>query len=470
MNRHSWSFAGVALVLAVASPARADDEAKLAQAVRDAHFGGDDKRVAATKLAAKKTPAARKELLKLLDEESGSDMWTQEAAVYGLALLGDREADQALVEHMESHFTHCQQVVDALKVRKSFPVELLAKRYDAADGFKAKVSFVNIASALRTKEAGEFLRQAIRSTDEPRDEDARATAFQALTEGFADDLRPFAVELVKSDKTLGGPALVFIVTKGTVADLPFVLEVAEKGNDSDEALLVAAYTGVAKWADPKVQREKCLAALRSKSEERARAGIAAFTVSDPEITTQICRIGRKGTAQRTRVEAASRLIREPVPAAGKRDEVVPILVATLKEEFAAREETPIVMNLLTLGLAGTFDSLSHGWNKKAFDHTIAAIDVALEKRTGVKNTGYEAWLEWAILQGHTVDGRNLIQQVFAADKAKRKRAQEGAAKLLGSKSREDFVKKTAGLASDDGAVGVALAQKLVEKGLLVDED
>ncbi|MEZ0230216.1 MAG: hypothetical protein ACAI25_16460, partial [Planctomycetota bacterium] len=153
-------LAGAALIAltGVARSARADEEGKLAAAVREAS-APDDKKKAAVALAAKKSPSARKNLEQLLGDES--DAWTQEAALHGLVLLGDAAADERAVEFVEAHFTSADHVVEAVKTRKSFTIAALSKRYAKTEGFQARSSFVKIASAVRTKESDAFLRDAI---------------------------------------------------------------------------------------------------------------------------------------------------------------------------------------------------------------------------------------------------------------------------------------------------------------------
>ncbi len=457
-----------ALVVAGPSAARAGDEKALGETLRK-ESSLDRKKEAARELAAKKSAAAREQLLAALEDDT--EGWTQEAGVYGLVLLGDAKLDEKVVEFVEEHFMTADGVAAAVKERKSFSFDVLSRRYAKTTGFQARSSFVKIASAIRTKESEAFLREAIAAKGEARESEARGLAFAALAEGPPAALHPLAVELARTDDELGPTALAFLVEKGTAADLAVALHVIDEKKDASEALLVAAYRGVVKWCDAKTQRERYLAALRSKSEDRVRAAVASFELApDAETAPLLARVVRHGVEQRTRLLAALRLAHAPAPAAGARDVAVPALVGALRETFQPKEETPVLANLLTLGIAGVFDYLGRAWDRKAFDHTMGEIAAALAKRTGEKHgTSHEKWAEWAILRGHTVDGHNVIQLLFAPDKAARRRAHDGAARLAGFKDRGDFAAKSA-LGDDDGAIALALAKKLVEKGFLVDEE
>jgi hypothetical protein len=459
-----------ALWLGAASVARAQDVEKLAKAVEEASFP-NEKQAAARKLAALKSEAARTRLLALFASE---ETWTRDAAAFGLTILADKEGDRALAARFEDASVR-GAFVEALPERKApFPASLIIEQFEKCTNFIEKREFVDLVGKVAGEDGDKFLVSVVKDT--PKDEFARADlrkkALETYAKAFKAKVRPLALELVEDDE-LGDSAFKLVIETGSAADLPRALDLIRNRKDEASApIVVVAYEAVVKWGDAKVQLETYLDALRGPSDEKALGAMGVFKqVQSPEVTIALCRLARRSPVQRTRVVAAMIAADTKLPAdRNARDPVVACLVPLLKEAFEAKEGSPLFFQIITLGLSNLFDAIGRKWDKEAFDATLAQIGRGLERRTGEKHTTHEDWLRWALSRGYTVEGTNLIQQVFSPNPERRLQAQDDAARLLGFAGRDDFVKKTPGLAgAKDGDVAVQLAKGLVAKGLLEDE-
>jgi hypothetical protein len=459
-----------ALWLGAASVARAQDAEKLAKAVEEAKFPAE-KKEAVRKLVALKSEAARTKLVALL---ASDDAWTKDAAVFGLTILGDKEGDRALAARFDEASIR-GTFVEGLAERKSpFPAGLIVEQFEKCTDFITKKELVELVGKIGGEESEKFLISVLKET--PKDEFARAdlrkTALDAYAKAFKAKARALALELVEDDE-LGDSAFKLVIETGSAADLPRALEVIRtRTDDASAPIVVVAYGAVAKWGDAKVQLETYLDALRGPSDERALGAMGAFKqVQSPEVTLALCRLVRRSPVQRTRIVAGLMAADTKLPAdRNARDPVVVSLIPLLKETFEPKDSSPLFFQIITLGLSNLFDAIGRKWDKDGFEATLAEIGRALERRTGEKLATHEDWLRWALSRGYTIEGTNLIQQVFSPNPERRRRAQDDAARLLGFAGRDDFAKKTPGLAAaKDGDVAAQLAKSLVAKGLLEDD-
>jgi hypothetical protein len=467
-----------------AAPRAAADEApeqRLARAVREESFR-DKKDVAARKLAALGTPAAKRALIELLEEFG----WTGEAAAVGLVCLGDAEADKVLVARMVENVALCSLIVAEFKVAKRFPLEVLIAQYARLDALTEKTTLIELVSKFPAPAGERVLLERLEAKPpapaaegevNPEREfgrDAiRRAAFQGLARAFPATLAPLAKGLA-GDPDLGVEAAGFVLERGTAADLPFFLELIRRAPPAPVAIAAPCYQAVLKWGEPPQKLETYLGTLRGGDAERVQVAIRVFWKLDaPQAAPELRRIARRSEDQAARLAAAERLGEEPATLDAKgRDPLVPYLVFALRETYVPRDDgPPLIIKVFTFGLVDTLDALTKKWDQEAFEHTLDRIGAALERRTGQKLGGdHDAWLAWAVSKGYMLEGRNLVQQLFSPRPAERRKAQDDATRLLGFGGREDFLKKSAGLPVDrDGDVGLALARALIERGFLEDE-
>jgi hypothetical protein len=460
----------VVLAFVMVSPAFGGDDPKaLAQAVRDARFP-DDKLAAARLLAASKSDEGHRELLGLWQE---GDNWTQEAAEYALVLVEDPGVDDALCEKIDGDLSAKSALLGALKERKTaFRVTRLVARLKEATWEPDQNRIVDALGLVGGAEARAALIEVAREGAKgPERHAVRAKALGALlTAGKPDEIRPVALEVLDDPAPdVAASALAVVVETGTAADLPRVLGLLGKRTaEADAPVAAIAYRGVAKWGDAKVKLETLLGGLGSKDERRAQAAIAVFgDVGGAEVQGELCRLVRRGVAQETRLAAADRLVGWPAAPAGEKDPVVPYLVTALKEKFDPKDEGGLLGTLakrfLTIATAGLFDVLD-AWNrhatKEAIEASVKGVAASLAKRTGADpGATHEAWTDWAVDHGYTVEGDNLVARLFSGYPQVRRKARESAARLVGSAPAN----------ASETDVALELARRLMAKGFPQDE-
>ena len=109
----------------------------------------------------------------------------------------------------------------------------------------------------------------------------------------------------------------------------------------------------------------------------------------------------------------------------------------LDERFTYHERGggDIFASVITIGISSIFDDLYQKQRKKVFESSKQDIAAHLKKITGADNgTSGEKWTEWAILNGYSINGVNIIQHLFSGYRATRDRAAESAIRLLGYSS------------------------------------
>ena len=95
--------------------------------------------------------------------------------------------------------------------------------------------------------------------------------------------------------------------------------------------------------------------------------------------------------------------------------VVPCLIPALKEQFVAPPKgvADVVGSVLTAGVLGVVSDTVSLLGRRDFDarkgHVLERLPVLARAYPGPRD---EAWLDWAVCQGHTVDHVNLLQRLF----------------------------------------------------------
>jgi len=209
-----------------------------------------------------------------------------------------------------------------------------------------------------------------------------------------------------------------------------------------------------------------LEALGSGDDSLAQGAMYIFTgVRSDGVMASLIRVVKKSGTQSTRMTALSRLREYTSP------DVIPPLVMGLDERFIQRERggSDIFATIITIGIASVFDDLYEKQRKKTFESSKKEIAAHLKKITGVDNgTSYDKWSEWAIGNGYSINGVNLIQHLFSGYRATRERAAESAIKLLGYLSAREFYARNGSFRSDS-ELSLALAKMLIDKGYLKEE-
>jgi len=442
------------LLLAASGPGK---EAALRKRIESVGFF-HEKVALGEKLGRMRTEAARTELLSLLEHDS---YWEREAAVAGLFELEDGAVAGALIEkYLNDHMIRDRLEKGFVAHGARFVPELVKAARKEGDSDK-KEKLLAIISQTRRPEAEAFLKDLVADKREP----LRATAMTRLLEGFPKGNRAYALAVIE-DRTLREPALVFLVKDDAREELPRFLDIIRR---RDEArYVVIALEAVSRWADAKTKEEVAIQALCWTDDTVVQAGLNAFGgIRTDRLKAELARLVRSARFQYLRLQAAAQL-----GDYGTRD-VVPSLVLALREQYQGggpRDAVLTALSPLTLGLISVVDDLARRGDASAFEERQRQIGAKLARITGRDfGTSFEEWQEWAVLDGHTVDGQNLVQYLFSGYPARRRKALDASLKVLGLRNREALAREAGVAGQDELALALAAAKRLVEKGVVRDE-
>jgi hypothetical protein len=366
------------------------------------------------------------------------------------------------VERMLTEFMIDDDIREGiLRYGERFTGILIQTYNEVADSDDREMLLETIAR-IKNKEGEGFLREIVQNRASPD----RSLAFQYLIEYF-----PVKKEYVVSffkDPELKEFGLSWLVDNGTKGDLPLFVKIINDPAEG-ETYKIIGYEAVNKWGSTKEKHSVYIAALRGKNEILIRGALLIFGyLRSDTIVSELCRLTKQGTMQDIRLTAAATLsdINE--------EKALPYLISVLKETYT-EERNPIGIEILsgifTFGISSILERLSSDMSKKEFDRRMNTINTGLIRLTGVRQLStYEEWLDWAVFQGYTVDGINIIQYLFSGYPQKRKKAIDSALTLLGFKNRKAYFKKYPGeKGKSEGGLGTGIAALLVKKGFLVDE-
>jgi hypothetical protein len=416
----------------------------------------DEKSRAAEELARLGTPDARAKLLKLLDDRSS---WNREAAARGLVLIGSADVTRALFDRMLAD----HMIDDAIRAAFVRTIDLhydhLAGLYSGNADKKSREAVIGIIAASKTGRGEAFLKSII----EDRNSADRALAFEQLVRSYpADNYR--YIKSYRDTVPLRFHALAYLADNGTADDLAIFRSVIERKEEPKNMLV--AYKGINRLGDEPMKHRVFLEALNSGDETLAQGAMYIFTgVRSESVMAALIRVVKKSGSQSSRMTALSRRREYTSP------EAIPPLVMGLDEHFIHHERGggDIFATIITIGIASVFDDLYEKQRKKTFESSKKEIAAHLKKITGVDNgTSYEKWSEWAINNGYSINGVNIVQHLFSGYRVTRERAAESAMKLLGYLSAREFYARNGSFRSDS-ELSLALARMLIEKGYLKEE-
>lgn len=430
-------------------------EDQLYNAVLGASFT-DEKSRAAEQLARLGTPDAKAKLLKLLEDKSS---WNREAAARGLALIGSADAGRALFDRMLTDHMINDAIRTAFVRNIGLHYDYLTGVYSGSADKKSREAVIGIIGASKTPRGEAFLKSII----EDRNSEDRSVAFEHLVRSYPSNNYRY-IKSYRDTVQLRFHALAYLADNGTAEDLPIFQSVI--GLKEEPKNMLVAYKGINRLGDDQLRHRVFLEALGSGDDSLARGAMYIFTgVRSDGVMASLIRVVRKSGTQSTRMTALSRLREYTSP------DVIPPLVMGLDERFIQRERggSDIFATIITIGIASVFDDLYEKQRKKTFETSRKEIAAHLKKITGVDNgTSYDKWSEWAIGNGYSINGTNLIQHLFSGYRATRERAAESAIKLLGYLSAREFYARNGSFRSDS-ELSLALAKMLIDKGYLKEE-
>jgi hypothetical protein len=416
-----------------------------------------DKNSNAGELARLGTADARAKLLTLLDDGS---YWNREAAVFGIFALNDGCCGEALIGRLFKDHMIRDEVTEGFRTHIGPYFDFLVGRYRSEKESINRERIINIISRSGSPRGDGFLKSII---DDKNTID-RELAFKNLVRYYPANNYGY-IKKYLDDPYYRTHALAFLAEKGTADDLKIFQEVLERKEQTRNR--ISAYRGVDRLGSDSLRNRVLLDALGEKEEALVQGAIFLFTgVKSDTIRDRLCRLVKKGSMQDTRMAAAMRLRDYETTA------IVPALVISLGERFvpAERGGIDIFATIITLGLASISSDLSQKYQRTSFQEKQGEIAAHLKKITGADiGASYGAWLRWAIYNGYTVSGDNIIRHLFSGYRYTRETATESAMKLLGYPSSREFF-ATNGTYASDSDLALALAKMLIGKGYLKEDE
>jgi hypothetical protein len=430
-------------------------EDQLYNAMMGATFTDEKTRVA-EELARLGTADARTKLLAALEDRSS---WNREAAARGLALIGDPEVSRALFDRMLTDRMIDTAVRDAFVRTIGLHADYLAGRYASSPDRQSREAIIGIMGGAKVPRGEAFLKKIVEDVNSGD----RALAFESLARNYPANNYAY-IKGYRDTVPLRFHALAYLADNGTAEDLPLFRDIIDR--KEEPKYMLVAFKAVNRLGDAELKQRVFVDALAGKDQGIAQGAMYIFTgVRSDRAMELLCRLVKTGETQQVRMTALSRL-REYT----SRD-IVPSLVLGLDERFMYHERGggDIFASIITIGISSIFDDLYQKQRKKVFESSKQDIANHLKRITGADNgTSGEKWTEWAVLNGYSINGANIIQYLFSGYRATRDRAAESAIRLLGYASTREFYARNGSFASDS-ELSLALARMLVAKGYLREE-
>lgn len=289
------------------------------------------------------------------------------------------------------------------------------------------------------------------------------------TFGFKKYIQDYKVDsnFIKSqldDKQLRLYSLTYVVDRGKKEDYEIFQKIIFDANAPTEERILAAKAAML-WATEVAKKEIYLFILQKGNEVLVAPSIIIFeNVKSDEIREELCRVSKKSQSQITRSNASYALIVYDTTL------IIPYLIPALGEEFLYEKLTglDVLTGLMSLGTTALAKGLPLLQTKEEFENRKVKIAETLKKLTNVDNgTSFTKWFDWAIYNGYSVNGVNLIQYLFSGYPDKRKLAMESAIRALGFSNPEEFYSQNQNRSQME--IGILLAEELLKSGTLQDE-
>ena len=289
------------------------------------------------------------------------------------------------------------------------------------------------------------------------------------TFGFKKYIQDYKVDsnFIKSqldDKQLRLYSLTYVVDRGKKEDYEIFQKIIFDANAPTEERILAAKAAML-WATEVAKKEIYLFILQKGNEVLVAPSIIIFeNVKSDEIREELCRVSKKSQSQITRSNASYALIVYDTTL------IIPYLIPALGEEFLYEKLTglDVLTGLMSLGTTALAKGLPLLQTKEEFENRKVKIAETLKKLTNVDNgTSFTKWFDWAIYNGYSVNGVNLIQYLFSGYPDKRKLAMESAIRALGFSNPEDFYSQNKDRSQME--IIILLAEELLKSGIQQDE-
>ncbi|HMV41663.1 MAG TPA: hypothetical protein PLP72_01485 [Leptospiraceae bacterium] len=266
------------------------------------------------------------------------------------------------------------------------------------------------------------------------------------------------------DKQLRLYSLAYIVDRGKKEDYEVFQKIIFNANAPNEERILALKAAML-WASEIAKKEIYLFILQKGNEIVVAPSIMIFeNIKSDEIREELFRYSKKGQSQITRSNACYALTYYET------DQVIPYLIVGLSEEFLYEKLTgiDILTGLMSLGTSALAKGLPLLQTKAEFENRKIKIAETLKKLAKVDyGVSYQKWFDWAIYNGYTVNGVNLIHYLFSGYPEKRNLAIDSAIKSLGYKETKEYFDLYPNKTQTE--IVLMIAEELLKTGIQQDE-
>ncbi|MBK8398120.1 MAG: hypothetical protein IPL26_23130 [Leptospiraceae bacterium] len=337
-------------------------------------------------------------------------------------------------------------------------VDIVIKLYNKGLDKDDREMLIDLISYSKNKTGEKFLKDVIAN----KTSDDRSFGYKKYIQDYKVD-----VSFVKSqleDKQLRLHSLMYVVDRGKKEDYEIFQKIIFNANAPNEERILAVKAAML-WGTEVAKKEIYLFVLQKANEVVVAPSIIIFeNVKSEEIREELCKHSKTAQSQITRSNASYALIVYDTT------QNIPYLIPALNEEFLYEKLTglDVLTGLMSLGTTALAKGLPLLQTKAEFENRKIKIVDALKKLTGVDNgTSYSKWFDWAIYNGYSINGVNLIHFLFSGYPEKRKLAMDSAIRSIGFSDPKEFYSQN--LDKSQMEVIILLAEELLKSGIQQDE-
>ena len=337
-------------------------------------------------------------------------------------------------------------------------VDVVIKLYNKGLDKEDREMLIDLISYSKNQSGEKFLKDVIGN----KSSEDRTFSFKKYMQDYRVDSSFIKSQL--DDKQLRIYSLLYVVDRGRKEDYEIFQKIIFNANAPNEERILAVKAAML-WGTEVAKKEVYLFILQKANEVVVAPSIIIFeNVKSDEIREELCRVSKKSQSQITRSNASYALTVYDTT------QIIPYLIPALNEEFLYEKLSglDVLTGIMSLGTTALAKGLPLLQTKAEFDNRKIKIAEALKKLTNVDNgTSFTKWFDWAVYNGYTVNGVNLIHYLFSGYPEKRKLAIESAVRALGYTDPREFYTQNENRTQIE--IVILLAEELLKSGIQQDE-
>lgn len=337
-------------------------------------------------------------------------------------------------------------------------VDVVIKLYNKGLDKEDREMLIDLISYSKNQSGEKFLKDVIGN----KSSEDRTFSFKKYMQDYKVDSSFIKSQL--DDKQLRIYSLLYVVDRGRKEDYEIFQKIIFNANAPNEERILAVKAAML-WGTEVAKKEVYLFILQKANEVVVAPSIIIFeNVKSDEIREELCRVSKKSQSQITRSNASYALTVYDTT------QILPYLIPALNEEFLYEKLSglDVLTGIMSLGTTALAKGLPLLQTKAEFDNRKIKIAEALKKLTNVDNgTSFTKWFDWAVYNGYTVNGVNLIHYLFSGYPEKRKLAMDSAVRALGYSDIKEFYAQNENRSQME--IVILLAEELLKSGIQQDE-